>query len=87
MKRKEFLQSGLIATGLSVLPNTLTAKKNAVKRLLRFVFMSDIHIKQGAAPEAGNNWWGSVFQEFDLAYAIFEFFEDGNCTREMVKYG
>ena len=33
------------------------------------------------------NWWSGAFQEFDPAYAVFEFFEDGSCIREMVNYG
>lgn len=33
------------------------------------------------------NWWGGPFQEFDPAYAVFEFFDDGSCTREMINYG
>lgn len=53
MKRKEFLQSGLVAAGLSVLPNALVAKTTTAKRSFRFVFMSDIHVKPGAKPEAG----------------------------------
>jgi Icc protein len=53
MKRKEFLQSGLIATGLSALPEILTAKELPAKKSLRFAFISDIHVKPGAAPENG----------------------------------
>lgn len=53
MKRKEFLQSGLIAAGLSALPNALTAKEPVAKKSFRFAFISDIHIKKGAVPEAG----------------------------------
>ncbi|TCC87975.1 metallophosphoesterase [Pedobacter frigiditerrae] len=53
MKRKEFLQSGFIAAGLSVLPDALSAKEQAPKKSFRFAFISDIHIKTGAVPEAG----------------------------------
>ena len=53
MKRKEFLQSGLFAAGLSVLPNALAAKTPSAKRSFRFAFMSDIHIKPGVKPEVG----------------------------------
>lgn len=53
MKRKEFLQSGFIAAGLSVLPEALSAKEQGPKKSFRFAFISDIHIKSGAIPEAG----------------------------------
>jgi len=53
MKRKEFLQSGLIATGLAVAPNVLAAKDRSSKKSFRFAFISDIHVKPGAVPEAG----------------------------------
>jgi 3',5'-cyclic AMP phosphodiesterase CpdA len=33
------------------------------------------------------NWWSGPFQEFDPAYAVFEFFDDGSTKREMVNYG
>ena len=32
------------------------------------------------------NWWGGPFQEFEPAYAVFDFFEDGTCKREMIEY-
>jgi len=32
------------------------------------------------------NWWKGTFQEFDPAYAIMEFFDDGSSKRTMVKY-
>jgi Icc protein len=35
---------------------------------------------------ASGNWWGGAFQEFDPAYAVFEFFDDGSCKREIVSY-
>lgn len=53
MKRKEFLQSGFIAAGLSLLPEAINAKEQAAKKSFRFAFISDIHIKKGAIPEAG----------------------------------
>ena len=53
MKRKDFIQSSVLAAGLSMLPNILSAKESPVKRSFRFAFMSDIHVKPGAAPEAG----------------------------------
>jgi Icc protein len=53
MKRKEFLHSGAIAAGLSMLPQILTAKEPNAKKSLRFAFMSDIHVKPGPVPEAG----------------------------------
>jgi len=31
-------------------------------------------------------WWKGAYQEFKPAYAVFEFFNDGTCTREMVNY-
>lgn len=33
------------------------------------------------------NWWKGAYQEFDPAYAVFEFFDDGTCSREMINYG
>ena len=33
------------------------------------------------------NWWSGAFQEFEPAYAIFEFYADGSCSREMQTYG
>lgn len=53
MKRKEFIQSGLLAAGFSVLPAAVSAKTNESKRSFRFAFISDIHIKPGVVPEAG----------------------------------
>lgn len=53
MKRKEFLQSGLIATGLAMAPAVLAAKDHLPKKSFRFAFISDIHVKPGAVPEAG----------------------------------
>jgi 3',5'-cyclic AMP phosphodiesterase CpdA len=32
------------------------------------------------------NWWSGAFQEFDPAYAIFEFYDDGTTKRTMMKY-
>lgn len=32
------------------------------------------------------NWWNGKFQEFSPAYAIMEFYEDGNTKRTMVNY-
>jgi 3',5'-cyclic AMP phosphodiesterase CpdA len=32
------------------------------------------------------NWWKGSFQEFEPAYAVMEFFADGNTKRSMVKY-
>ncbi|MDQ7948483.1 MAG: metallophosphoesterase [Pedobacter sp.] len=52
MKRKTFLQSGLAVAGLSLLPDAVSASGPA-KKSLRFAFISDIHVKPGAAPEAG----------------------------------
>lgn len=31
-------------------------------------------------------WWKGAYQEFQPAYAVFEYFNDGTCTREMVPY-
>jgi 3',5'-cyclic-AMP phosphodiesterase len=53
MKRKDFIQSSLVAAGLTMLPNVLAAKNVVAKRSFRFAFMSDIHIKPGIVPEAG----------------------------------
>ncbi|HEY4197632.1 MAG TPA: metallophosphoesterase [Mucilaginibacter sp.] len=53
MKRKEFLQSGLIASGLSIVPDILAAKSAPSRKSIRFAFISDIHVKPGAIPEAG----------------------------------
>jgi len=53
MKRKEFLRSGLMATGLSMLPGVMTAQAPTPKKSLRFAFISDIHVKPGAIPETG----------------------------------
>ncbi len=53
MKRNEFLRSGLAVAGVSVLPGTLLAKSAAPKKSFRFAFISDIHVKPGAVPEAG----------------------------------
>lgn len=33
------------------------------------------------------DWWSGPFQEFDPAYAVFEFYEDGSTKREMMTYG
>lgn len=32
------------------------------------------------------NWWKGAFQEFEPAYAMFEFFKDGSVSREMINY-
>lgn len=32
------------------------------------------------------NWWGGAFQEFEPAYALMEFFNDGTVKRTMIKY-
>ena len=32
------------------------------------------------------NWWNGAFQEFEPAYAIFNFYNDGTVTREMIQY-
>ncbi len=53
MKRKEFLRSGLAAAGISMLPGALTAQSSSAKKSFRFAFISDIHVKPGAIPEAG----------------------------------
>lgn len=53
MKRKEFLLSSAVAAGLTVLPDSVDAKKNPVKKSFRFAFISDIHIKPGSVPEMG----------------------------------
>jgi Icc protein len=53
MKRKDFLQSGLAAAGLSVLPSVATANTPSAKKSMRFAFISDIHVKPGKVPEEG----------------------------------
>ncbi|MBB2146786.1 metallophosphoesterase [Pedobacter sp. LMG 31464] len=53
MKRKEFLTSGLFAAGIAMLPSTVSANNDRVKRSFRFAFISDIHVKPGVVPEAG----------------------------------
>lgn len=53
MKRKEFIQFGAAAAGLSIFPEILSAKEHSAKRSLRFAFITDIHVKPGAVPEAG----------------------------------
>ncbi|OMP13298.1 hypothetical protein COLO4_01919 [Corchorus olitorius] len=53
MKRKDFLRSGLIAAGMGAFPKIADASQKPSKKSLRFAFISDIHIKRGAAPEAG----------------------------------
>src|SRR4051812_38272365 len=53
MERKDFLLSGLAAAGLSILPSLAKAENAAPKRSFRFAFISDIHVKPGAIPEAG----------------------------------
>ncbi len=32
------------------------------------------------------SWWGGAFKGFAPAYAVFEFFKDGNVSRKMVEY-
>lgn len=32
------------------------------------------------------NWWNGPFQEFEPAYAVFEFYDDGKFARTMMKY-
>ncbi|HEV7781687.1 MAG TPA: metallophosphoesterase [Chitinophagaceae bacterium] len=32
------------------------------------------------------NWWSGAFQEFDPAYAVMEFYDDGSTKRTMMKY-
>ncbi len=32
------------------------------------------------------NWWSGAFQEFDPAYALMEFYDDGSTKRTMMKY-
>lgn len=53
MKRKEFIQSGLVATGLALIPDVIFANELNAKRSTRFAFISDVHVKPGAIPEAG----------------------------------
>ncbi len=53
MKRKEFLQSGALVAGLSMLPEFISAKASNAKKSVRFAFMSDIHVKPGIVPETG----------------------------------
>lgn len=44
------------------------------------------HISYYCNGAVSGNWWGGAFQEFNPAYAVFEFFDDGSCTREMISY-
>jgi len=53
MKRKEFIQSGAMMAGLSMLPEILSGKELPAKRSIRFAFISDIHVKPGLVPETG----------------------------------
>jgi len=53
MKRKEFIWSGLIATGASLLPKVSAAQAPSTKKSFRFAFISDIHVKPGVIPETG----------------------------------
>ncbi len=32
------------------------------------------------------NWWGGAFQDFNPAYALFDFHDDGNVERKMIEY-
>lgn len=52
MKRKDFLRTSAAVFGSSLLPS-LTFANEGKKKPLRFVFLSDIHVKPGAIPEAG----------------------------------
>ncbi len=33
------------------------------------------------------NWWGGAFQDFEPAYALFNFYDDGRTEREIIEYG
>ncbi|OCX50904.1 hypothetical protein BEL04_19465 [Mucilaginibacter sp. PPCGB 2223] len=53
MKRKDFLRSGLAVATVSMVPQALDAQSVSPKKSFRFAFISDIHVKPGAVPEAG----------------------------------
>lgn len=53
MKRSTFLQSTAAIIGGSMIPNISIDNESAKKEKLRFVFMSDIHVKPDATAEAG----------------------------------
>jgi len=54
MKRKSFLQTSAAVIGSTFLPSLSFASDSENKKQpLRFVFISDIHVKPGAIPEAG----------------------------------
>ncbi len=52
MKRKDFLQSAVAATVVSVLPVASIASPGK-KKPLRFAHLTDIHVKPGLVPETG----------------------------------
>lgn len=52
MKRKSFLQTSAALIGSSLIPS-LSFAETPRKKPLRFAFISDIHLKPGAIPEAG----------------------------------
>lgn len=52
MKRKHFLQSSAAVLGSTLLPSLSFANEEK-KKPLRFVFLSDIHVKPGTIPETG----------------------------------
>jgi len=45
-----------------------------------------VGIKYFCNGAVSGNWWNGAFQEFEPAYAMFEFFKDGTITREMINY-
>jgi 3',5'-cyclic-AMP phosphodiesterase len=53
MKRSTFIQAAAALAGGSLLPTLSFAEEHTKKKPLRFAFMSDIHVKPGAVPEAG----------------------------------
>lgn len=53
MKRKDFLKTGMVAAGISVVPKIVSAKVPYPKKSFRFAFISDIHVKPEKVAEEG----------------------------------
>jgi Icc protein len=45
-----------------------------------------VGIKYFCNGAVSGNWWSGAFQEFEPAYALFDFYDDGTVARQMIEY-
>lgn len=81
----------LMHTDFFALKNLFRQHPNIKACLSGHIHLQDevdyLGIKYYCNGAVSGNWWNGAFHEFNPAYAVFEFSDDGSTKRKMVSYG